>query len=97
MKDIRWDRLKNEKLQSERGISFEAVLVAMIQGNILDDAIHPNQEKYPNQRLLIVKIDEYAYLVPYVETDTEIFLKTIIPSRKATKQYLSESNGNEYT
>jgi uncharacterized DUF497 family protein len=97
MKDIRWDRLKNEKLQSERGVSFEAVLVAMIQGNTLDDAIHPNQEKYPHQRLLIVKIDEYAYLVPYVETDTEIFLKTIIPSRKATKQYLSESEDNEYT
>lgn len=97
MKDIRWDRLKNEKLKSERDISFEAVLVAIIQGNMLDDAIHPNQEKYPNQRLFVVKINEYAYLVPYVETDVEIFLKTIIPSRKATKQYLSESKDNEYT
>jgi uncharacterized DUF497 family protein len=95
MKDIRWDRLKNEKIKSERDISFEAVLVAIIQGNTLDDSIHPNQEKYPNQRLLVVKINEYAYLVLYVEGDTEIFLKTIIPSRKATKQYIRENNSNE--
>jgi uncharacterized DUF497 family protein len=94
MKDIRWDQLKNEKLKSERDVSFEAVLVAIIQGDTLDDSIHPNQEKYPNQRLLIVNINEYAYLVPYVEGDTEIFLKTIIPSRKATKQYIRE-NDNE--
>jgi uncharacterized DUF497 family protein len=94
MKDIRWDTVKNEKLKSERDISFEAVLVAIIQGDTLDDSIHPNQEKYPNQRLLVVKINDYAYLVPYVEGDTEIFLKTIIPSRKATKQYIRE-NDNE--
>jgi uncharacterized DUF497 family protein len=94
MKDIRWDTLKNEKLKSERDVSFEAVLVAIIQGDTLDDSIHPNQEKYPNQRLLVVKINDYAYLVPYVEEDTEIFLKTIIPSRKATKQYIRE-NDNE--
>lgn len=95
MKDIRWDGLKNEKLKSERNVSFEAVLVAIQQGNTLDDLIHPDRERYPNQRLLVVKIKKYAYLVPYVETDTEIFLKTIIPSRKATKQYLSGSNSNE--
>jgi uncharacterized DUF497 family protein len=95
MKDIRWDLSKNEKLKSERNVSFEAVLVSIQQGNVLDDVIHPDREKYPNQRLLVVKIKEYAYLVPYVETDTEIFLKTIIPSRKATKKYLSGSNGNE--
>ncbi len=69
--------------------------MSITQGNILDDSIHPNQEKYPNQRLLIVKIKNYAYLVPYVETNTEIFLKTIIPSRKATKQYLSIGKDNE--
>lgn len=95
MKDIRWDHSKNEILKSERGVSFEAVLVAITQGNILDDSIHPNQEKYSNQRLLIVKIKEYAYLVPYVETNSEIFLKTIIPSRKATKQYLSTGEDDE--
>jgi uncharacterized DUF497 family protein len=95
MKDIQWDRTKNERLKFERSVSFEEVLVAIAEGDTLDDSIHPNQEKYPNQRLLVVKIKEYAYLVPYVETDTEIFLKTIIPSRKATKQYLSRSNSNE--
>jgi hypothetical protein len=95
MKNIRWDGLKNEKLKSEREVSFEAVLVAIQQGNTLDDLIHPNQDKYPNQRLLVVKIKEYAYLIPYLETDAEIFLKTIIPSRKATKQYLSGSDNNE--
>jgi uncharacterized DUF497 family protein len=95
MKNIRWDRSKNEKLKGDRDVSFEMVLVAMTQGNILDDYTHPNQERYPNQRLLVVKIREYAYLVPYVETDREIFLKTIIPSRKATKQYLNEGQDRE--
>lgn len=95
MKDIRWDLSKNEKLKSERDVSFEAVLVSIQQGNVLDDLIHPDREKYPNQRLMVVKIREYAYLVPYVETDTEIFLKTIIPSRKAMKKYLSGSSRNE--
>jgi hypothetical protein len=76
-------------------VSFEAVLVSIQQGNVLDDSSHPDREKYPNQRLLVVKIKEYAYLVPYVETDTEIFLKTIIPSRKATKKYLSGSKNDQ--
>lgn len=89
MKNIRWDRSKNEKLKGDRDVSFEMVLVAMTQGNILDDYIHPNQ------RLLVVKIREYAYLVPYVETDREIFLKTIIPSREATKQYLHGGQDRE--
>jgi hypothetical protein len=55
---------------------------------LLDEIEHPNKAKYPNQRVLVVKVDGYAYLVPYVESDDEIFLKTVIPSRKATKQYL---------
>lgn len=97
MKDIRWNQAKNEILQADRDVSFEAVLVAINQGNILEDSIHPNHEKYPNQRLMVVKIRDYAYLVPYVETDTEIFLKTIIPSRKATKQYLSKDENHEGT
>jgi hypothetical protein len=60
----------------------------MDRGDLLDDYTHPNQSKYPNQRLLVVKIQGYAYIVPYMETASEIFLKTIIPSRKATKQYI---------
>ena len=95
MKVIRWDLTKNEKLRSERGVSFEAVIAALERGNLLDDYIHPNQSKYPNQRLLVVQIEGYAYLVPYVETESEIFLKTIIPSRKATKQYLRRGDEHE--
>ncbi len=94
MKVIRWNLAKNEKLKSERGVSFEAVLAALDRGNLLDDYIHPNQSRYPNQRLLVVQIKGYAYLVPYIETESELFLKTIIPSRKATKQYLR--GGNDY-
>ncbi|MGA7953672.1 MAG: BrnT family toxin [Gloeobacterales cyanobacterium] len=88
MKIVRWDHEKNAKLKQERGVSFEMVTLAMAQGNVLDDLIHPNSEKYANQRILVVKIREYAWLVPYVETELELFLKTIIPSRKATKKYL---------
>ncbi|NCO75663.1 MAG: BrnT family toxin [Cyanobacteria bacterium] len=90
MKVVRWNQDKNKQLIRERGISFETVLGSIDQGNLLDDYIHPNQEKYPNQRLMIVKIQNYCFLIPYVETETEIFFKTIIPSRKATKQYLDK-------
>ena len=75
----------------ERGISFEDVVYHILQGEILDDVEHPNREKYPDQRLFVLNIDQYIYLVPYVESKEEIFLKTIIPSRKATKIYLGES------
>ncbi|MEO0014715.1 MAG: hypothetical protein RLZZ535_3104 [Cyanobacteriota bacterium] len=95
MKVIRWNLAKNEKLKSQRGVSFEAVLAAMDRGDLLDDYIHPNQSQYPNQRLLVVQIQGYAYIVPYIETESELFLKTIIPSRKATKQYLRGSNNHE--
>jgi hypothetical protein len=61
-------------------------------GGLLDDILHPNTEKYPHQRVFVVSIDDYVYLVPYVETEEEIFLKTAIPSRKATKQYLGEKS-----
>ena len=74
----------------EKGISFEDVVFYILQGDVLDDLKHPNPDKYPNQRVLVVKVEEYAYLVPYVETEDEFFLKTIIPSRKATKKYLGE-------
>lgn len=73
---------------SERGISFEDIVFALQAGGLLDDLKHPNSDKYPSQRIFVLHIDGYAWLVPYVETEQEIFLKTIIPSRKATKQYL---------
>ncbi|WP_303288495.1 CopG family antitoxin [Marinobacter sp. SS8-8] len=91
MKQINWNAEKNQQLMSERGVSFEDVLFALQSGGLLDDGLHPNRDKYPNQRLLVVRIDDYAWLVPYVENDGEIFLKTVIPSRKATKKFLGGS------
>ncbi|MGB4499014.1 MAG: BrnT family toxin [Methylococcaceae bacterium] len=92
MKKISWSDEKNEKLIAERGISFDDVVYHLEQGNVLDDIEHPNQEKYPNQSILVLEINNYAYIVPYVENDTEVFLKTIIPSRKLTKQYLGDKS-----
>ena len=77
---------------ADRGVSFEDIVYYIQQDQLLDDLENPNQEKYPNQRIFIVEVDSYAYLVPYVENDEEIFLKTIIPSRKATKQYIGEKS-----
>jgi uncharacterized DUF497 family protein len=88
MKTVRWNHEKNAKLKQVRGVSFEMVILAMEQGQVLDDLVHPNPQLYANQRLMIVKLQDYAWLVPYVETESELFLKTMIPSRKATKQYL---------
>lgn len=62
----------------------------MERGEILDTIEHPNQERYPGQKIAMVVIDDYAYLVPYVENNDKIFLKTIIPSRKATNKYVRE-------
>ncbi len=90
MKPIHWNPTKNQKLIAERGVSFEDVVFCLQSGGLLDDVSHPNKVKYAHQRMFVVVIDEYAYLVPYVENDEEIFLKTIIPSRKATRQYLGD-------
>ena len=95
MKPINWNSDKNMQLKAERGISFEEVLVAVSQGAILDVVEHPNKDKYPNQRIIIVRIRGYAFLVPFVETNEEMFLKTIIPSRSAMRRYLPEENKNE--
>lgn len=92
MKQINWNADKNQLLMDERGISFEDVVFALQAGALLDDLAHPNKEKYPNQRMFVVRIDDYAWLVPYVENEKEFFLKTIIPSRKAFKQYLKGSS-----
>ncbi len=83
-----WNSKKNEELIKERGISFERVVQHIEKEGFLDVIKHPNTSKYPNQRMYIIEIDNYAYLVPFVENDNEIFLKTIIPSRKATRKYL---------
>jgi uncharacterized DUF497 family protein len=90
MKSINWNSTKNQQLIVERGVSFEDVVFHLQQGALLDDIEHPNSDKYPGQRALVISIDDYVYLVPYVEDQKEMFLKTIIPSRKATKKYLGE-------
>jgi uncharacterized DUF497 family protein len=92
MKTYVWSTEKNEILVKDRGICFEQVVLNIQLGNEVDIYDHPNQKKYPNQKISVVVIEEYAYLVPFVETDDEIFLKTIIPSRKVTKQYLGETH-----
>lgn len=88
MEYYQWNHEKNEKLKLERGISFEQVVMHIERGDLLDIVRHLNQSKYPNQRLLVVEIQDYAYLVPFVESDKGKFLKTIIPSRRATREYL---------
>jgi len=88
MKYFDWDQKKNAELKRERDTGFEEALVAIEEGNILDIVEHPNKKRYPNQKIFVIKINNYAYLVPFAEDDEKLFLKTIIPSRKATKQYL---------
>ena len=88
MKYFSWNIDKNKQLQEERNISFEEVVFYIEKGLLLDIVEHPNQEKYSGQKIFIININEYAYLVPFVESDKEVFLKTVIPSRKATKKYL---------
>ncbi len=88
MEYYQWNHEKNDKLKLERGISFEQVVMHIERGDLLDIVRHPNQSKYPNQRLLVVEIQDYAYLVPFVESGKGKFLKTIIPSRRATREYL---------
>jgi len=91
MKYFSWNEEKNELLKNERQISFEDVVFYIEQGFLLDVLEHPNQKKYEGQKIFVIQIDDYAYLVPFVEDDDEVFLKTIIPSRKATKKYLKGS------
>jgi uncharacterized DUF497 family protein len=88
MKFFNWDKDKNEKLKKNRNISFELIVNQIEHGFILDITEHPNRAKYENQNIVVVEYEKYAYLVPFIEDDEKIFLKTIIPSRKATKKYL---------
>jgi hypothetical protein len=88
MKYYDWNDEKNELLKKLRGVSFEQVVLAIISGDLIDRVKHPNPEKYPNQRVFLVKIEDYIYSVPFVEDDEKMFLKTIIPNGKATKKYL---------
>ena len=88
MKLFEWNDDKNEKLKNVRGISFEETVFYIVNDCVMDIVPHPNQNKYPGQKIFIINIDNYAYLVPFIEKKETIFLKTIIPSRKTTKKYL---------
>lgn len=90
MKTINWNTEKSILIKTSRGICFEDVVFYIEKGDILDDYLHPNQQDYPEQQIMVIGIANYAYLVPYVENDEELFLKTIIPSRKATQKYFGE-------
>lgn len=90
MKPFRWSSEKNEAVKAERGISFESIVVSIEAGGLLDILAHPNQAKYPRQRVLVVACDNYVYLVPFVEEEDYFFFKTVIPSRKATRDYLNQ-------
>jgi len=93
----KWDFQKNEKLKVDRGISFEQIVMHIERGDVLDLVAHPNQKKYPGQQIIVVEINEYAYLVPFVESSEGKILKTIIPSRKATRDYLGGKNEQDKT
>jgi uncharacterized DUF497 family protein len=85
-----WDDEKNKRLKIERGVCFEEVVVATQTDGLLQELRHPNQKTYPGQRIFVVEMNSYAYLVPFVENSEFYFLKTIIPSRKATRDYLHD-------
>lgn len=95
MKYFDWNNEKNEELIKDRGISFEEVVFCIMHKGLLDIIEHPNKTKYPDQNIFIVNIDNYVYLVSFVETDETVFLKTIVLSRKMIKKYLGDTDGNE--
>jgi hypothetical protein len=90
---FRWNAEKNELLKLSRGVCFESIVVAIESDGLLDIVEHPNQAKYPNQQVLVVAFDGYVYLASFIEEADSFFLKTVVPSRKATRDYLpGESN-----
>jgi uncharacterized DUF497 family protein len=87
MKPITWSPEKNEILKKQRGVSFEDVVFHIMAGDVLDTIDHPDQVRYTGQKIHVIAIEEYVHLVPFVESEAEVFLKTVIPSRKASKTY----------
>jgi uncharacterized DUF497 family protein len=83
-----WNLGKNEELKAQRKISFEDIVFSISRDGLMDILEHPDQQRYPGQRIFIVNVDDYAYVVPFIEDEKTIFLKTIIPSRKMTRKYL---------
>ncbi len=89
---IRWDEEKNQLLQIQRGLSFEMVLEKMEHGEILSRQKHPNHKKYPHQEIFVLELGGYICYIPFVESEGEIFLRTIIPSRKLNKEFGGDDN-----
>jgi hypothetical protein len=90
MKYFDWNDDKNDLLKETRNICFEEIVLSIANGYLLDVIEHHNKEKYPGQKMLIVEVRNYAYLVPFIEDAQKYFLKTIYPSREATDKYLSK-------
>ena len=90
MKPFDWNEEKNKWLKREWDVSFEQVVFSVANGKLLDIIKHPNQTKYKDPRVYVIEIEGYAYMVPYVEDNDVIFLKTVFPSRKYTKMYLKK-------
>ena len=90
MKYYAWDEVKNNLLKETRNISFEEIVLSLSNNKLLEVVEHPNKQKYPNQKMFIVNVRDYAYIVPFVEDEKKYFLKTIYPSREATKKYLKK-------
>jgi hypothetical protein len=95
VKYFSWDDAKNAKLRTDRGIGFEDVVFHIERGDLLDILEYPNPDSFAGQRIFVVRRENYVYLVPFAEDEHTVFVKTIIPSRKATKQYLGEEPGHE--
>lgn len=95
MRPFRWNPDKNDRLKTGRGISFEEIVLAIEEDGLKDILVHPNQRRYPGQVVLVVAYRDYVFLVPSVEESTHYFLKTIIPSRKATRDYLGTEGTDE--
>jgi len=87
-----WNKEKNLLLKETRKISFEQIVMHIEQGDLIDIIVHPNDEKYLNQKILIINVNNYIYTVPFIDNGNEWFLKTIIPNRKFTKKYLGGQN-----
>jgi hypothetical protein len=97
VKPFRWDPEKNERLKAARGISYEEIVLAIEEGGLMDVLVHPNQKRYPGQVVLVVGYRGYVHLVPSAEESEYYFLKTIIPSRKATRDYMHMDEPDEKT
>lgn len=92
MVEIVWSDVKNADLKQRYGFGFERVVVALAEEGLIDERAHPNTERYGHQRQLLVLIDDYVWIVPFVADDESVFLKTMFPSRKATRAYYGDGD-----